>query len=136
MPGTQLRLVLIGQVGLRLVERPRAGGSVPSFRTILFNNAASLGGVQRASSLEPSLREFRAGVDLNVTSGLWTAKRFLQFAAEHAAVKPAVVVNVSSLAAVKPFPSLGNYCVSKAARDMFTAVVAVENPESDVRTIG
>ncbi len=106
---------------------PEAGTSTTRFRGLLFNNAATLGFVQRSASLEPALASFRAGVDLNVTSGLWTCKRFLHFVAAHPhAGKPAVVVNVSSLAAVKPFPSMGNYCFAKAARDMYSRVVASE----------
>jgi short-subunit dehydrogenase len=38
-----------------------------------------------------------------------------------------VVVNVSSLAALVPFPSMGNYCATKAAKDAFTKVVGAEH---------
>lgn len=36
------------------------------------------------------------------------------------------LVNISSLAAVKPFESWGLYCIGKAARDMLIQVIAVE----------
>lgn len=38
----------------------------------------------------------------------------------------AVVVNVSSLAAVQAFPTWGMYCACKAARDMYHTVLAEE----------
>lgn len=42
------------------------------------------------------------------------------------------IVNVSSLAAIKPFSSWGVYCVGKAARDMLIGVIAEESGKSEV----
>ena len=39
------------------------------------------------------------------------------------------VINVSSGAAIRPFPGWGAYCSAKAALNHFTAVLAVEEPE-------
>ena len=131
------------ETGLRL-----ASGLGAPFRVVLFNNAADLSVVQ-AVSTATSLKEFAAGFDFNVVSALWTTKRFLAFvegpvkaAAAAAAAgagtgagtdgtgavssRPSVVVNVSSLAAIAPFPSMANYCAGKAARDAFHGVVAAE----------
>ena len=37
------------------------------------------------------------------------------------------VVNITSLCAIKPFASMGYYCVGKASREMFFSVMAEEN---------
>lgn len=42
-------------------------------------------------------------------------------------VKRFDLVNISSLAAIRPFHGWSTYCAVKAARDMLHAVVAVEN---------
>lgn len=44
-----------------------------------------------------------------------------------------MVVNISSLCALKPFKSWTLYCTGKAARDMMFKVLAVEEP--DVRVL-
>jgi NAD(P)-dependent dehydrogenase (short-subunit alcohol dehydrogenase family) len=77
----------------------------------------------------------------NVTSVMWLTSLFLALAHDPAVVTPAAhgagvlggdsvppccIINVSSLAAVKPFPTQGRYCTGKAARDMWMAVVAEE----------
>lgn len=76
----------------------------------------------------PSLRTFRAELDLNVTSSLWLSSRFASVFGAHcgghhegdaAAGAKNVIVNVSSLAAVQPHESWGTYAAGKAARDMF-----------------
>eukprot|EP00611_Tribonema_gayanum_P030213 TRINITY_DN832_c0_g1_i3.p1 TRINITY_DN832_c0_g1~~TRINITY_DN832_c0_g1_i3.p1 ORF type:complete len:330 (-),score=142.19 TRINITY_DN832_c0_g1_i3:554-1543(-) len=51
------------------------------------------------------------------------------------AAMPDVVVNISSLAAVKPFPTWGAYCAGKAARDMFHAALAAEHRASQLRVL-
>ncbi|KAK7114744.1 uncharacterized oxidoreductase TM_0325-like [Littorina saxatilis] len=43
------------------------------------------------------------------------------------------IVNVSSNAALKVYPGLGSYCVSKAALEMFTKVLALELAPKGVR---
>ena len=43
------------------------------------------------------------------------------------------IVNISSLSAVKPSPSGGAYCTSKAALDMLTQVMALELAPSGIR---
>lgn len=112
--------------GLELV---RALAPAPaSFQTMLFSNAASLGGIHRVEALG-TLASLRASMDFNVTSALWTTKRFVHFARAHCegAKKAPVLVNISSLAALVPFPSMANYCAAKAAKDAFTKVVGAEH---------
>jgi sepiapterin reductase len=114
-------------------------------RAALVNNAGSGGPVGAVADLA-DLAALRAAIDLNVTSCVWLTALFLRFArAELGAGADAgavvvgagtgaasttpwrcAVVNVSSLCAVKPFPTLGAYCVGKAARDMLHSVIAAE----------
>ena len=42
------------------------------------------------------------------------------------------VINITSLAALQPFVTWGNYCAGKAARDAIFKVLALEEEESDV----
>ena len=42
-----------------------------------------------------------------------------------------MVINISSLAALQPFVSWGNYCAGKAARDAMFKVLALEESEKD-----
>lgn len=41
------------------------------------------------------------------------------------------VINISSLAALQPFVTWGNYCAGKAARDALFKVLALEENESE-----
>ncbi|XP_061836609.1 sepiapterin reductase a isoform X2 [Nerophis lumbriciformis] len=74
---------------------------------ILFNNAGCLGDVSRYSSSFTSMAEA-----FPKQPGLRRC-----------------VVNISSLCALKPFPSWVLYCTGKAARDMMFKVLAEENPD-------
>ena len=120
--------------------------SMPPTRAVLVHNAGSLGPLGEQSSLiseEPeALRKY---LDLNLTSVVLLTRLFLSglrarsqggFLAESvggstgadAGGLPAhhLIVNVSSLAAVKPMATWGMYAVTRAARDMLGAVVAAE----------
>ena len=47
------------------------------------------------------------------------------------------VINISSLAALQPFVTWGNYCAGKAARDALFKVLALEeNGSEDYSNIG
>ena len=106
-------------------------------KAILLNNAGVLGGVETADAVSAgSFAELRRGIDLNVTSGLWTARRFVAFVKGNLA-SPAgsVLVNVSTLAAITPLPSMGQYCAAKAARHMYGLVVAAEQGKDGVAVL-
>ena len=107
----------------------------------LFNNAGSLGELGLVSELM-SLAQLRTAIDVNVTAPTWLTSRFLSWLRNHAPfalpddgaanAPPCVVLNVSSLAAVRPLVSMGVYCTGKAARDMLTLVVAAESALPDL----
>eukprot|EP00953_Heterococcus_sp_UTEX-ZZ885_P017783 9951-Heterococcus_DN1.PRE.2 len=96
-------------------------------RALLINNAGSLGELTPVDSIS-SLAKLQSVIDFNVTSAMWLTSQFVKHFAPIAPAtnEPNVVVNVSSLAAVKPFETWGIYCAGKAARDMFTATLALE----------
>ncbi|CAH8615951.1 unnamed protein product [Schistosoma rodhaini] len=42
--------------------------------------------------------------------------------------QPITIVNISSLAADQPFPCMSDYCISKAARQMYFKCLPIDNP--------
>ncbi|CAN0149623.1 unnamed protein product [Laminaria digitata] len=112
-------------------------------RAVLVNNAGALGHISFANEL-PSLAKLGSEMDFNVTSALWLSSRFASLfgarrspSADNGQGSGAVVsgvtcasgnlvVNISSLAAIKPFESWAGYSAGKAARDMFHRVLAME----------
>nr|XP_057920252.1 sepiapterin reductase a [Doryrhamphus excisus] len=95
---------------------------------ILFNNAGSLGDVSRFSSSFTSMAEVDSYLSFNVSSALCLTAGILQAFPKQAGLRRCVV-NISSLCALKPFPSWVLYCTGKAARDMMFKVLAEEEPE-------
>ena len=91
---------------------------------VLINNAGSLGNVKlMIDQYEHSnMKEY---FDMNVTNTIYFTSKFMKAFKN----QKMVVVNISSLCALKAFPSCGVYCVGKAARDMAFKVLASENPE-------
>lgn len=94
-------------------------------RVIFINNHGHIGHIGPCTT-SPSLEEMRKCIDLNLTSCLWTSVRVARFAKE-VLQKPCTIVNVSSAAAVAPFPSFGIYCAGKAARNMFHTIMALDD---------
>jgi NAD(P)-dependent dehydrogenase (short-subunit alcohol dehydrogenase family) len=74
-----------------------------------------------------SLQEIKQAVDLNVTSKAWLTTRFLQhFDSSDDACQETTVVNISSMCAIKPTPTMALYCATSAARDIFHTVLALD----------
>lgn len=105
-------------------------------RAVLVHNAgdtAPVGYIRDLARAPDSVSVLRAAFELNVTSPVLLSSLFLEFCASPrcvgagAGVPPHAFVNVSSLAAVQPFASMGIYSIGKAARDMLAAVVGVEH---------
>lgn len=119
--------------------RPSGGApaSPPYGKAYLFNNAGLVGPIAYAQDLHKDLSALRQSTDLNVTSYIYLTSMFLQHfgvASPPTTKTPplassAVIVNVSSLAAIQPFHTWGVYCGGKAARDMFNVVVGQEQQQ-------
>lgn len=96
-------------------------------KAILINNAGSIGYVGPLRDLT-SLQQMQEEINFNVTSSLWLSSQFAKFF-QMTDTKSTIIVNISSLCAIQPFPTMGLYCVGKAARDMFHHTLAVEQQD-------
>ncbi|KAL7433623.1 hypothetical protein ACHAXM_003634 [Skeletonema potamos] len=101
---------------------------------VLINNAGSLGPLGKATficddeSPSASLKRWRDTIDFNITSSLWISSQFAKAASHVPLVR---IVNISSLCAIDPFPTMSLYCTGKAARDMFHSVLAKEQIDDE-----
>jgi len=100
--------------------------SWPGHKAILINCAGTTGLIGRRPS---SLKEIQACMDLNVTSKVWLTTRFLELFQES---YDTTVVNISSMCAVKPTPTMALYCASSAAREIFHSTIALDNPRTRI----
>uniref|UniRef100_A0A4X1W296 Sepiapterin reductase n=1 Tax=Sus scrofa TaxID=9823 RepID=A0A4X1W296_PIG len=107
-----------------LRELPRPEGLQ---RVLLFNNAASLGDVSKSFVDLTDSAEVNSYWALNLTSMLCLTSSFLKAFPDSPGLSR-MVVNISSICAVKPFKGWALYCAGKAARDMIYQVLAAEDP--------
>ncbi|MGW5748250.1 SDR family NAD(P)-dependent oxidoreductase [Amycolatopsis sp. NPDC003861] len=92
---------------------------------LLVNNASSLG----VSPLPPLAR-----YPLGALEDVYRANVFAPLALTQL-LRPEVVINVSSDAAVEAYEGWGGYGSAKAALDQVTAVLGVENPDRSVYAV-
>jgi len=108
-------------------------------KAIFINNAGSLGPLAVIGHPDTKLDEFQSVFDFNVTSSSYLTAEFIKKFGDKASsfVMPStLIINISSLCAVKPFPTWGIYCAGKAARDMFHSVLAEEyKTNTDVKIL-
>jgi len=98
---------------------------------VLVNNAGVIGfdGV-----LEPRPDEFRRIMETNVFAPYALTRHAVPHLVESAANgRDACILNISSVAGLRPYPGLVGYCTSKAALDMFTQAAAIELAPKKVR---
>lgn len=96
-------------------------------KLIFINNAGSLGHIGSCTAI-PYLQDMQMTFDFNITSALWLSTRMTKFIKRRQPDLEGTIVNISSLVAVQPFPSMALYSAGKAARDMFHAATAFEEP--------
>lgn len=89
---------------------------------ILINNAGTLGTISTLESIETSVIE--SVIQLNVIAPFILNSIFLRETKNWTSTKR--IVNISSGAAIKPYYGWSVYCATKAAMDMMTRVIAVE----------
>jgi NAD(P)-dependent dehydrogenase (short-subunit alcohol dehydrogenase family) len=97
---------------------------------LLVNNAGGLGPSPLPSLADHPLDELRALFDVNVVAPLG----LIQAAGPHLATE-AVIVDVTSDAAVEAYAGWGGYGATKAALDHLGRVLAVERPDLRVLSI-
>ncbi|XP_068915562.1 sepiapterin reductase-like [Tenebrio molitor] len=92
---------------------------------IIFHNAGTTGDVKQTTDLT-SYRAWREHFDLNLFSAAALNSVFIR------KVRPIapqlVVVNITSMCGRVPFKNLAMYCSSKASRELFFKVLALEEP--------
>jgi NAD(P)-dependent dehydrogenase (short-subunit alcohol dehydrogenase family) len=92
--------------------------------TLLVNNASRLGPSPQPALGDYPLAELRAVYDTNVVAQL----ALIQAALPALIANHGVIVNLTSDAAVEPYPGWGGYGSSKAALDQLSAILAAEIP--------
>ena len=115
---------------------------------IIINNAGSLGDHLGKIADMKSLEDFSKTIHLNITSSLWFTVRWTQALRSSLSMesqttptttsktKRTTIVNISSLCALQPFPTMTTYCAGKAARDMFHQSLAKEEEATNCGTDG
>ncbi|CAM4533727.1 unnamed protein product [Leuciscus chuanchicus] len=132
-PGITVRCV-VADLGCKagvesLITETRDSATDPGIQTLLLvNNAASLGDVSRRCRDFTDVCEVDSYLSLNVSSALCVTAGVLRSVPGRPGLTR-VVLNISSLCALRPFPSWVLYCSGKAARDMMFRVLAEEEPD-------
>jgi len=101
-------------------------------RVIVVNNAGSIGHLGAVIDQNESVKAFQQYMDFNITSSLWFSIRLAQALQPHASDIDCTLINISSLCAISPVPTMASYCTGKAARDMFHACLAKEMPSMKI----
>lgn len=88
----------------------------------LINNAGRLGEIKHLEDLKP--KDISKSIQLNVTSAFLLSNLFVEFGKDYSCSKK--ILNISSGAASSAYAGWSVYCASKAAIDMLTSTIAVE----------
>jgi NAD(P)-dependent dehydrogenase (short-subunit alcohol dehydrogenase family) len=96
---------------------------------LLVNNASVLGPSPQPALADYPLRALEAVFRVNVLAPLGLVQLAL------GRMDGSIVVNVTSDAAIEPYPGWGGYGSSKAALEQLGAVLAAEHPELHVYTV-
>jgi len=97
---------------------------------ILINNASTLGPVPLRLIPDTDCEDFEQALQVNTVGPFRLIKAV---AGSMALRQTGVIVNISSDAAVEPYPSWGIYGASKAALDHLTRIAALELADTSVR---
>lgn len=102
-----------------------AGRKVTDFTTsMIFHNVGSLGNLAVETFRMEDENELREYFDLNVFKVISLNTQFLKIFEE--VEDRVVIVNITSLCALKPMGGMAYYCSGKAAREMYFKVLAEE----------
>lgn len=98
---------------------------------VLINNAGVIG---FDGALEPRPDEFRRMIETNLMAPYALTRHAVRHLVASAdAGRDASILNISSVASLRPYPNLLGYCTSKAALDMLTQSAAIELAPRRVR---
>lgn len=91
---------------------------------LLFNNAGVIGSIQRIGEQETS--DIVSTIQVNTIAPMLLC----QFAVQHYPLHlPLTIVNISSGAGKRPVPGWASYCASKAALDLYSQTLYLEEKE-------
>lgn len=109
----------------RILDETLLGRHVDRFeRAIVIHNAGTLGDTSKHAREMGVTETLSQYYHINLFSTLALNREFMRIFAG----LPKLVVNLSTLAALEAFPSMGYYCTVKAAREMYFRVLAQEEP--------
>ncbi|KAK7872087.1 hypothetical protein R5R35_004570 [Gryllus longicercus] len=92
----------------------------------IVHNAGSVGDIKEYCADMSDPKKMEEYFSLNLFSVMCLTSVFLTIFPKDV-VKNRLIINITSLCAVKPFKSLGYYCIGKASREMFFKVLAEED---------
>jgi sepiapterin reductase len=108
-----------------MLIKPLGGRSVNDFaNALIFHNVGSLGNLSVMTSRMDNIEELREYYDLNVFNVISLNTQFLKLFEEEE--EKVIIVNITSLCAIKPMSGMAYYCSGKAAREMYFRVLAEE----------
>ncbi|XP_060804834.1 sepiapterin reductase [Amyelois transitella] len=108
-----------------LLRKSLEGRDVKGFVTsLIFHNVGSLGNLAVETWKMDDVDELRDYYDLNVFKVISLNTQFLKIFEE--IDDRVVIVNITSLCAIKPMGGMAYYCSGKAAREMYFKVLAAE----------
>lgn len=91
---------------------------------LLINNAGTIGNIERISEQQNS--DIQSTMQINTVAPMLLCQCVLKhFPLE----KALIIVNISSGAGKRPIPSWASYCASKAALDLFSETIYLEEKE-------
>ncbi|GAA0271581.1 SDR family oxidoreductase [Alteraurantiacibacter aestuarii] len=98
---------------------------------VLVNNAALGGGFATLHETPPD--EIAECIEVNLIAAIQTAQLAITRMLESGG---GTIINISSGLAMRAFPRMGNYCITKAGLNMATRAIDVEYRDSGIRTFG
>ncbi|XP_072944507.1 sepiapterin reductase-like isoform X1 [Epargyreus clarus] len=110
---------------LAALNQALEGRKVTDFETcVIFHNVGSLGNLAIETTRMENVEELRQYYDLNVFNVIVLNTQFLKVF--EPVEERVVLVNISSLCAIKPMSGMAYYCSGKAAKELYFKVLAEE----------
>ncbi|XP_049766825.1 sepiapterin reductase [Schistocerca cancellata] len=109
------------------VSQAACGDTADYEVAMIVHSAGSVGDLSEGTAQLADSAKWTSYLALNVSSAAVLTAQFLALLPQGDDGPRHYIINITSLAAVEPFPSLGYYCVGRAARQMYFSVLAAEN---------
>lgn len=108
-----------------ILKQSLVGHSIRDFdKSLIFHNVGSIGNLSVETIAMEDVEEMRQYYDLNVFKVIALNTQFLKLF--HEIEDRVIIVNITSLCAIKPMGGMAYYCSGKAAREMYFKVLAEE----------